>query len=82
MTLLTLHSDNITPDTIPCTDLKNPNSKELFTYDQNWLQKQFDEGLVIIKIDSPKEALIEYMPAEKAWKPISARLYFCQPPLC
>lgn len=75
MTLFTLHSNNLINEPVPCTDLKNPNSKDLFIYDRNWLKRQFDDGLVIIKIDSPKEALIEYIPAEKAWKPILAPGY-------
>ena len=75
MTLITLHSDNLRSESIPCVDLKNPNNRDLFMYNQTWLQDRFEEGLVIIKMDSPREAFLEFIPAEKAWKPISAPGY-------
>ncbi|MDZ7805761.1 MAG: hypothetical protein U5K71_01430 [Gracilimonas sp.] len=75
MTLIKLNADTIGQGTLPCIDLKNPNSPELFTYNRDWLLDRFEEGMVIIKLDTPKDAFIEYVPAEFAWKPIYAPGY-------
>lgn len=72
MTLIKLNAHTIGQGTLPCVDMKNPNSPELFTYNRDWLLDRFKEGMVIIKMDTPKEAFIEYIPAEQAWKPIYA----------
>jgi len=75
MTLIKLDTHTIDQGTLPCTDLKNPNSPELFTYNRDWLLDRFEEGMVIIKLDTSKDAFIEYVPAEFAWKPIHAPGY-------
>lgn len=75
MTLIKLSTHTLEQGTLPCVDLKNPNSPELFTYNRDWLLDRFEEGLVIIKLDTSKDAFIEYVPAEFAWKPIHAPGY-------
>lgn len=75
MTLIKLNADTIKKGTLPCVDLKNPNTSELFTYNRDWLLERFEEGMVIIKLDTPKDAFIEYVPAEFSWKPIHAPGY-------
>jgi hypothetical protein len=75
MTLIKLNIDTIGQGTLPCVDLKNPNSPELFTYNRDWLLERFEEGMVIIKLDTHKDAFIEYVSAEFAWKPIYAPDY-------
>jgi hypothetical protein len=75
MTLIKLNAETIEKGTLPCVDLKNPNSSELFTYNRDWLLDRFEEGMVIIKLDTPKDAFIEFVPAEFAWKPIYAPGY-------
>ncbi len=75
MTLIKLDTHTIGQGTLPCVDLKNPNSSELFTYNREWLLDRFEEGMVIIKLDTNKDAFIEYLPAEYSWKPIHAPGY-------
>lgn len=75
MTLIKLSANTVEKGTLPCVDLKNPNSPELFTYNRDWLLDRFEEGMVIIKLDTATDAFIEYVPAEFAWKPIHAPGY-------
>ena len=75
MCLINVDSTNFELDAVPCADLKNPNSNELFKYNRNWLLARFEDGMVFTKLDTPDEAFIEYLPAEKAWKPVSAPGY-------
>lgn len=70
-----LSTQNFELDTIPCVDLTNPNSDELFTYNQHWLMARLDEGMDIIKMDSGTTAFIEYIPTEYSWKPVLAPGY-------
>ncbi|MEQ8523280.1 YoaP domain-containing protein [Gracilimonas sp.] len=75
MCLIKVNTHNFELDAIPCVDLKNPNSADLFRYNRSWILARFEDGMVITKLDTPEEAFIEYLPAEKAWKPVSAPGY-------
>lgn len=40
-----------------------------------WLKDRFDDGLVFLKADIRGKCFIQYVPAEKAWAPITADTY-------
>lgn len=40
-----------------------------------WMKERFADGLVFKKLDARGKAFIEYIPAEKAWRPIVAPGY-------
>ena len=39
---------------------------------KQWLMERFSDGLVFKKLDARGKVFIEYIPAEKAWCPITA----------
>ncbi|MEX0844429.1 MAG: YoaP domain-containing protein [Balneolaceae bacterium] len=76
MTPITLPDDLVEQDAIPCFDLINSNPTDhIFYYKNDWLKARANDGMVIKKLDTPEDAYIEYMPAEKSWKPVYAPNY-------
>lgn len=70
MNLITLNKDNLEKEHICCA-ISNNNDIQVSSK-KAWLNKRFDDGLVFTKGDVRGKCFIEYIPAEKAWYPISA----------
>ena len=71
---------DVTPDTVPehtlfcIKDLKNPG----FRNKQIWFNDRYKEGLrlkILKNASSKPAAFIEYLPADKAWRPVDAPNY-------
>ncbi len=68
---ITLDEDNL-QDHHLCCALSDPKHAAGVERKRAWLRKRFKEGLVFRKLDERGKCFIEYMPSEKAWRPIAA----------
>ena len=74
MNFITITPDNIEQEHICCSisDKKNQVGVQA---KKSWLLDRIDEGLKFVKLDVRGKVFIEYMPAEMAWKPVTAPNY-------
>lgn len=73
MNLITVNKDNLESEHICCA-ISNNNDIQVSSK-KSWLKERFDDGLVFTKGDVRGKCFIEYIPAEKAWIPITAPNY-------
>ena len=73
MEIITVTKDNIEAEHICCAISNNKDIQVLSK--KQWMQKNFDQGLVFKKGDVRGKCFIEYIPAENAWVPIEAEGY-------
>jgi thiol-disulfide isomerase/thioredoxin len=74
MGFITINDDNIYTEDICCANSdKKGDSCSLSK--KVWLKERFKEGMVFKKLDARGKVFIEYIPAENAWSPISAKEY-------
>lgn len=68
-----LNKDNIDKEHICCTLSKNHSAE--IAHRKKWLKQHFSDGLVFKKLPVHGKVFIEYVPAEKAWRPVIAGGY-------
>ena len=73
MELISVTKDNLEQEHICCAISNNKDCQVLSK--KNWLNEQFEDGLVFLKGNVRGKCFIEYMPAEKAWAPVEADGY-------
>lgn len=74
MEIITLNQDNIDREHICCA-LSDKKGENCVASKKAWMKERFKEGLVFKKLNVRGKVFIEYIPAEKAWCPISAEGY-------
>ena len=70
MEYIKVTSENIEKEHICCA-ISNNNDIQVSSK-KAWLSERFGDGLVFLKSTERGKCFIEYIPAEKAWNPISA----------
>ena len=73
MEYIKVTSENIEKEHICCA-ISNNNDIQVSSK-KAWLSERFGDGLVFLKSTERGKCFIEYIPAEKAWNPISADGY-------
>ena len=73
MNIITVTSENLDQEHICCAISNNKDCQ--VASKKAWLAERFAEGLVFKKCDVRGKCFVEYMPAEKAWRPIEAEGY-------
>jgi len=73
MEIITVTKDNIEAEHICCAISNNKDIQ--VRSKKQWMQKNFDQGLVFKKANVRGKCFIEYIPAENAWVPIKAEGY-------
>ena len=74
MKFIEINENNLASEHICCSiaDKKGDNAVAL---KKSWLAERLPDGLVFRKLDARGKVFIEYLPAEKAWAPITAPDY-------
>ncbi len=73
MELIRITRDNLAREHICCA-ISNDNDPQVSSK-KAWLSDRLEDGLVFLKGDVRGKCFIEYLPAEKAWAPVSAEGY-------
>ena len=74
MEIIAVNRDNITTEHICCA-ISDKKGECCVSSKKEWMIKRFEDGLVFKKLDVRGKVFIEYIPASKAWYPISADGY-------
>lgn len=74
MNIISLSCGNIEHEHI-CCSLSDKKGDSGVKSKKEWLKERFSEGLVFKKADVKGKVFIEYIPAEKAWCPLSTEGY-------
>jgi len=73
MKIITVTKENLEQEHICCAISNNKDCQ--VSAKKSWLAERFADGLVFKKGDVQGKCFIEYLPAEKAWRPIEADGY-------
>lgn len=73
MDYIRITADNIEQEHICCAISSNKDVQVISK--KTWLKDRFDDGLVFLRSTERGKCFIEYLPAEKAWNPITAEGY-------
>jgi predicted GNAT family acetyltransferase len=71
---LTLTKENIDKEHICCA-FSDKKCKESYEAKKEWLKNEFKNGYVFRRLNERAKVFIEYVPAEKAWIPVTAPNY-------
>lgn len=71
---ITLTKENIEREHICCA-FSDKKCREGYEQKKAWLKKEFDNGYIFKRLDAHAKVFIEYVPAEKAWIPVTAPNY-------
>jgi hypothetical protein len=74
MNIITVTSENLASEHICCA-ITDKKGESCVSSKKAWMKARFEDGLVFKKLDARGKIFIEYIPAEKAWYPISANGY-------
>lgn len=74
MEIIAVNRDNIATERICCA-ISDKKGECCVLSKKEWMSKRFEDGLVFKKLDVRGKVFIEYIPASKAWYPISADGY-------
>lgn len=74
MEFITVDKSNIDTEHI-CCSIVDKKGETGVSSKKSWLTKEFDNGLVFLKLNVRGKVFIEYMPASNAWCPINADNY-------
>lgn len=74
MSIIDVTIDNIDKEHICCA-IADKKGENCVGSKKAWMRERFDDGLVFKKLDARGKVFIEYIPAEKAFAPISAPDY-------
>ncbi len=75
MKIITIDKDNIEQEHICCAIGNDKTNQNRAMTKKNWMKDRFDDGLTFKRLDDRGKIFIEYMPIEKAWKPITGENY-------
>lgn len=75
MNIISINKNNIDQEHICCAIGNDKANQSRALTKKNWLKERFDEGLVFKRLNDRGKIFIEYMPIEKAWKPITGKNY-------
>lgn len=75
MKIISIDKNNIKQEHICCAIGNDKASQSRALTKKNWMKERFSDGLVFKRLDDRGKAFIEYMPIEKAWKPILGKNY-------
>lgn len=75
MEIITINQTNIDVEHICCAIGNDRQNRARAQAKKEWMKARFDEGLVFKRFDQRGKLFIEYMPIEKAWKPILGSNY-------
>jgi predicted GNAT family acetyltransferase len=70
MKIVKIDESNIDSEHICCAIGNDKTNKNRAETKKNWMKSQFENGLIFKRLDDRGKIFIEYMPIEKAWKPI------------
>lgn len=76
MKIVAVKQDNIEKEHICCALGRDATNQKRAESKKVWMQKQFDNGLIFNKFDGRGKFFIEFMPIEKAWKPVIGKNYY------
>jgi len=74
MTYMILTKENIDTEHICCA-FSDKKCSDSYQMKKQWLTKEFDNGYIFQRLDERAKVFIEYVPAEKAWVPVTAPNY-------
>ncbi len=74
MAYITLTKENISTEHICCA-FSDKKCSDSYMQKKQWLANEFDNGYVFRRLDERAKVFIEYVPAEKAWVPVTAPNY-------
>lgn len=74
MELINITSENIDWEHICCA-ISDKKGESRVSSKKAWLRERFQDGLIFKRLDARGKVFIEYIPAEKAWLPITAPGY-------
>ncbi|WP_042351377.1 GNAT family N-acetyltransferase [Bacillus massiliigorillae] len=74
MEFITVNQDNIEQEHICCA-ISDKKGETCVSSKKAWMKERFEDGLVFRKLNERGKVFIEYIPAEKAWYPITAEGY-------
>jgi len=75
VSIISITEDNIEQEHICCAIGNDRENKARAQTKKEWMKGQFRNGLVFKRLDARGKAFIEYMPIEKAWKPLIGTNY-------
>lgn len=73
--IITIDKNNINQEHICCAIGNDKTNQNRALTKKNWMKERFKDGLVFKRLDDRGKIFIEYMPIEKAWKPIIGKNY-------
>jgi len=76
MSIITINEANIDEEHICCAIGNDKENRSRAETKKAWLRTQFENGLVFSRLDARGKVFIEYMPIEKAWKPLIGKNYY------
>lgn len=74
MTYIILTKENIDTEHICCA-FSDKKCSDSYQMKKQWLTKEFENGYIFQRLDERAKVFIEYVPAEKAWIPVTAPNY-------
>ncbi len=75
MKIITIDKNNIDIEHFCCAIGNDKENKARAETKKIWMKQRFDDGLVFKRLDERGKIFIEYMPVEKAWKPVIGENY-------
>ncbi len=73
MKIITIDKSNIDNEHICCAIGNDRENAARAETKKNWLKERFKDGLVFKRLDQRGKIFIEYIPIEKAWKPVTGK---------
>jgi len=75
MKIITIDETNIDQEHICCAIGNDKVNQSRALTKKNWMKERFKDGLIFKRLDDRGKVFIEYMPIEKAWKPVVGENY-------
>lgn len=75
MKIISIDESNINNEHICCALSNDKKNRKRAETKKNWMKDRFKDGLVFKRFDARGKFFIEYIPIEKAWKPIIGKNY-------
>lgn len=75
MKIIAIDKTNIDHEHICCAIGNDKQNQNRAQTKKDWMKDEFDNGLVFKRFDQRGKLFIEYVPVEKAWKPIKGKNY-------
>jgi N-acetylglutamate synthase and related acetyltransferases len=70
MDIIDINASNIDSEHVCCALGNDKDNKRMAATKKAWLKDRFSEGLVFRRLDERGKVFIEFIPIEKAWKPL------------